>query len=226
MKQVTLLITILFLLSSCAKVSRDFKKRNYTKDNSTKSISLPELNKEITVNVGERLVSSGLVSINKIVLEIKKPIDKPRIEAGAYPQKAEDENMYFFDKYRNSYTEGLGELLEIQEFGIKKNDDGFLYLINVYGNAKMVKAEYERKNKDFVKQKDFQQILVFNGLVGNKLKIGYRETDDGMARPAFNNDAEYDLDTSKVIGYKGVKIEVIKANNESITYKVIKNFDD
>ena len=71
----------------------------------------------------------------------------------------------------------------------------------------------------------FQQVLIFNGIVGNKLKIGYREFKDEMARPAFNNEVEYDLNTSKTIGYKGCQIEVIKADNESITYKVVKNFD-
>ena len=34
---------------------------------------------------------------------------------------------------------------------------------------------------------------------------------------------EYDLLDSKTVGYKGFKIEVIDATNESITYKVIRN---
>ena len=41
---------------------------------------------------------------------------------------------------------------------------------------------------------------------------------------AFNNDVEYDLRESSVIGYKGARIEVVEATNEHIKYKVIQNF--
>jgi hypothetical protein len=47
-----------------------------------------------------------------------------------------------------------------------------------------------------------------------------------MARPAFNNNVEYDLSESMLIGYKGAKIEVIEANNQYIKYKVIQNFNN
>ncbi|MCI2286140.1 IS982 family transposase [Colwellia sp. MSW7] len=62
------------------------------------------------------------------------------------------------------------------------------------------------------------------GLQTPKINVGYREFSNNSARPAFNNDVEYDLSSSNLIGYKGASIEVIKADNSSITYKVIKNF--
>ena len=65
----------------------------------------------------------------------------------------------------------------------------------------------------------------FSGKVGNKINIGYREFSSSMARPAFNNDVEYDLNESKTIGYNGELLEVIDANNQSIKYKVLKNFN-
>jgi hypothetical protein len=37
-----------------------------------------------------------------------------------------------------------------------------------------------------------------------------------MARPAFNNDVEYDLSESKLIGYKGAQFEVIEASNRAL----------
>ena len=61
--------------------------------------------------------------------------------------------------------------------------------------------------------------------MGNKINIGYREFSSNSARPAFNNDVEYDLNESKQIGYKGALLEVIKATNQDITYKVLKNFN-
>ena len=57
------------------------------------------------------------------------------------------------------------------------------------------------------------------------LTLGYREFSNDKARPAFNNDVEYDLNSSKIIGYKGARIEVIEADNQNITYKVLSNFN-
>ena len=46
-----------------------------------------------------------------------------------------------------------------------------------------------------------------------------------MARPAFNNNVEYDLSESPIIGYKGAKLEIIEANNQFVRYRVIENFN-
>ncbi|CAD9197495.1 hypothetical protein QAC21B_03669 [Acinetobacter bohemicus] len=71
----------------------------------------------------------------------------------------------------------------------------------------------------------FQQTLIYSGKVGNKINISYREFSGSLARPAFNNDVEYDLNQSRQIGYKGALLEIADANNQSITYKVLKNFN-
>lgn len=71
----------------------------------------------------------------------------------------------------------------------------------------------------------FQQTLIYSGRVGEKVNVGYREFSSNMARPAFNNDVEYDLSESRVIGYRGAELEIIEATNRSITYRVIRNFN-
>jgi hypothetical protein len=71
----------------------------------------------------------------------------------------------------------------------------------------------------------FQQTLIYNGRVGDKINIGYREFSADMARPAFNNEVEYDLRESMTIGYKNAVIEVIEATNQSIKYIVRRNFN-
>jgi hypothetical protein len=71
----------------------------------------------------------------------------------------------------------------------------------------------------------FQQTLIYSGKIGNKVNIGYREFSRNMARPAFNNDVEYDLSESNQIGYKGALLEIIDANNQNITFKVLRNFN-
>jgi len=72
----------------------------------------------------------------------------------------------------------------------------------------------------------FQQTLIYSGRVGNKINIGYREFSSSMARPAFNNDVEYDLNESNIFGYRGAQIEVLEATNQIIRYKVMKNFNE
>lgn len=62
--------------------------------------------------------------------------------------------------------------------------------------------------------------------MGNKLKISYREFSNDIARAAFSTDVEYDLNESNIIGYAGARLEVIKATNTEITYKVLKHFGE
>ncbi|MCL6272268.1 hypothetical protein M3P05_20320 [Sansalvadorimonas sp. 2012CJ34-2] len=85
--------------------------------------------------------------------------------------------------------------------------------------------DFEHTQKPIQSKNSFQQTLIYSGIIGNKINIGYREFSSNMARPAFNNDVEYDLTKSKIIGYKGAKIEIVDATNELIKYRVIKNFN-
>lgn len=85
-------------------------------------------------------------------------------------------------------------------------------------------AFYERKLRPVISSESFQQTLIYNGRVGNKINIGYREFSNSMARPAFNNNVEYDMNESKIIGYKGARLEIIEATNQYIKYKVISHF--
>ena len=70
----------------------------------------------------------------------------------------------------------------------------------------------------------FEQELIYNGRVENNLRFIYREFAGDMARDAFTQEIQYDLDASPVIGFKGARIEVVSASNTNLTYKVIANF--
>ena len=72
----------------------------------------------------------------------------------------------------------------------------------------------------------FQRTLIYSGRVGSKINIGYREFSANMARPAFNNDVEYDLNESTTIGYMGAEIEIVEATNQHIRYIVVRNFNN
>lgn len=77
---------------------------------------------------------------------------------------------------------------------------------------------FERVKKSILTHDPFQQTLIYSGKVGNKINIGYREFSNGLARSAFNNNVEYDLFESAIIGYKGAQLEILEATNQYIKY--------
>ncbi|HCG8449667.1 TPA: hypothetical protein ACN322_003889, partial [Vibrio parahaemolyticus] len=78
------------------------------------------------------------------------------------------------------------------------------------------------ENKTVHTGSSFRQTLIYNGSVGNKINISYREFSSGMARDAFTNNVEYDMAKSNIINYKGAVIEVQEYDNSSIKF-VVKN---
>lgn len=56
-----------------------------------------------------------------------------------------------------------------------------------------------------VDENEFQQTLIYNGMVGKKINVAFNEFSNKLARAAFSNDVEYDLSQSKIIGYEAQK---------------------
>lgn len=86
-------------------------------------------------------------------------------------------------------------------------------------------VDFERVRRPTLMADGFQQTLIYSGRIGSKINIAYREFSNDIARPAFNNDVEYDLSESMIIGYKGAEIEIVEATNRVIKYRVIRNFN-
>jgi hypothetical protein len=78
-----------------------------------------------------------------------------------------------------------------------------------------------------IKEDSFKYTALYQGKTKNSIKISFREFNNDMARPAFTQDIDYELnaDGSTTIGFKGLRIEVIKATNMELTYKVIKDYN-
>lgn len=74
---------------------------------------------------------------------------------------------------------------------------------------------------------DFKYIALYQGKIDNKLRVSYREFYNNLARPDFTQDIEYEYNKDKktVIGFRGLRIEVINADNQTITYKVLDDFN-
>jgi len=74
----------------------------------------------------------------------------------------------------------------------------------------------KRYSEDFVRKE-----LIYSGRSGNTIEISYREFRGGLAAPAFYQNVKYDLSESRLVTFQNFRIEIIDADNQSITYRVI-----
>ncbi|WP_101759509.1 hypothetical protein [Oceanicoccus sp. KOV_DT_Chl] len=82
------------------------------------------------------------------------------------------------------------------------------------------------KNRFCEDPRSFQQIIEFNGKVSSILKFTYREFSGDRMRAPYTTDFTMDLDEGSAVNYKGARLEIIKATNQQITYKVLQNFNN
>ena len=71
-------------------------------------------------------------------------------------------------------------------------------------------------------QKDsFKAELIYSRVMNGIISISYREYVDNFARPAFYQEVKYDLKESNDITFRSLKLRVIEANNNQITFQVL-----
>lgn len=196
-----------------------------------KNISEPPIGSVNVANLGDKLLTQGnMVEREALYFPNLQKMGLGRtVQSGYYPKQGESEQ---YIQYSVSSENGAGKIIDgafndpSQGLALRKADNA-ICAFTVYNMMVDCKTglNYEKKNWGTANSDSFQQTLIYNGKVGNKINIGYREFSSNLARPAFNNDVEYDLSQSKEIGYKGALLEIQDANNQQIKYKVIKNFN-
>ncbi|WP_025094557.1 hypothetical protein [Acinetobacter soli] len=198
------------------------------------NISNPPLNQVATAYVGESLLEQGkAIQADGIRLnqDTSLPKSKYKLTAGTYIKTGENATEEFYSLHKGKDSgKVLSESVMInpnafQSLIINKNT---LKASTIGANVKSYGWDditFEKTKITINDTNSFQQTLIYNGKVGNKINIGYREFSGDLARTAFTNSVEYDLNESKVIGYKGARLEVISADNQSIKYKVLQNFN-
>lgn len=74
--------------------------------------------------------------------------------------------------------------------------------------------------------KVYRAELLYQGSGGGVLRLSYREYIDDMARPAFQQEATFDLNREGIteLRFKGAEIQVFEATNNGIRYKVLSAF--
>lgn len=219
-----LLLMILSVLSGCAS-----PKYNYIPQ--TRQISEPELNTVVSTQVGDEMVHQGNVSEHDAI-HVASPIKVGAFSAytimtGFFKKAGEDDGFEFYIPYdggdsgsiaKNSFSDPwkcVGALKKENLIGIVTGFNAHV-MVDATG-VTWVKKTFRTDNS-------FQQTLIYSGKVDNRIRLAYREFSNNLARPAFNNNVEYDLNESKIIGYKGARLEIMEATNQSIKFKLLKNF--
>lgn len=230
---------ILLMQGCAAPVPSENLKRTYTPTYYSPSITdLPAIGEIKTVEVGESLVSKDKqTSIPAI--DIEQAIELPTENLGAkfvltalpgrYIEKGKDS----FGKY---YEPKAGKILvdgkPITELGIYVTDLDNKKTEFYALSKNSIPLSYPKSGIPFTKsvqqtrdELSFRKELVYTGIAQNVVSILYREFKDDMARPAFSQDLKYDLSESKIVGYRGARFEIIKATNQGLTYKTLKQLD-
>jgi len=145
--------------------------------------------------------------VPKLIIAQDEQIGEVAIPKGTYKFEAENSDRIKF----------VAGTLELYLYKDKKNI--------CIGKGKCSDMPYSIENSMGAPMSNhFQQTLIYNGKIGNRITLGYREFSGDVARPAFSNEVSYDLSESAILGYKGARVEVVKATNTEITYKILSGF--
>lgn len=194
-------------------------------------ISEPPIGSVTVVRIGDVMLRQGKFrEHDALYLRASRDIGFAyTLHPGYYLKDGEDNDAEFFSPGRDDDGGRVEKafLADPWKSVMTKKATPSLCVVTAFNVASCVDAPgIERTKRSVLAQEAFQQTLIYNGRVGSKINIGYREFSNSMARPAFNNNVEYDLSESMSIGYKGAELEVIEATNQHIKFKLLRNFND
>ena len=213
-----LLPIIIILINSCAIAPMDIS----IVPSKTSYYCHPETGTENEVYIGETLLKEGRKSDQ---IAIYLTVEYGNKGWNAYHHIGEYKRIGFADEYvlyqgseknSNGISNAYSQILEDKEGNCYRRLNNGVELLSkdVY-----IKKGYTDNSSD-----NFEQNLVYTGRDGNILKFSYREFYNDMARASYTMDATYDISKEKIIRFKGASFEIIKANNQSIKYKILTGF--
>lgn len=182
----------------------------------------PSIGSENTVYIGEPLLKEGKTSAQNAI-HLLVPHGKRKWTA--YHPKG----IYKLQGKTDGFTVYQGSTLEHNGWSqvypqILEDIDENCYLKTNSDKKLLAKTDYKKKKYVEDSSDEYQQILIYTGRDDSVLKFTYREFMSDLARPAFTIDSTYDIEDDKIIRFKGASLEVIKVDNQSITYKLLSGF--
>lgn len=234
MRKTIICLSLNVFLISCAGVQTGVKFENISLK--THIIDDVPMNTIIKNEIGDKLITTGEEEYQDALKIIECP---EYVTFGASPTK--------YPYYKNQILPLSGTTKEWHlYYDVKDKIQGTNYGIAVSKKDKSIivpfgKSDYwngtlaTKNGIDFKTKSEtyinnncpncFKQEFIFNGKVGTNLKFIYREYINDMARPAFNQELQYDLNESNIVGFKGLRLEIINATNTNIEYKIFSSFN-
>jgi hypothetical protein len=221
--RIIILVFCTFVFLSCATEPMELINVQTIYPRVTK-YSIPEKNKENTVNIGESLIKEGSYS-SKYVLVLKNDYGTQGWTsfhpAGIYEKVAISDD-YVIYQYQTQIMNGLTYINP----QILENRRGEIFLKRNTSLKKIEATDYEKNEISNENDNKFEQLLLFTGTNGTVLLFSYREFSEDFARPAFTIELSYDMSINKIVRIKGAQLEILKYDNQSITYKMLSGFRD
>jgi hypothetical protein len=222
-----LLLTIVLASTLTACVTTNTNYRPTSVD-----ISEPAIGQVVTAEVGGTMLRQGKYTEQEAIYlpsDVRIGAFAPyTLSRGYYVREGEDAKNEFYHPEPGPEGGRIDKAALADPFKtvMLRRADNAICAVTVM-NVKVCEknVSFQRLKRPALTIDGFQQTLLYSGRIGNKINISYREFSNNMARPAFNNDVEYDLGESMVIGYKGAEIEIVEATNRMIKYRVIRNFN-
>jgi hypothetical protein len=217
----------------------------------TQTINFPSINEVSVTEIGNTIVSASEEEVFKNGFHLNSPKEWTGLHASYSMQPSDfyfhSSNikgklyvsvekcvLFFPDALRNSKnSENFGSIFIFNDGDKVKynvfNDvvGGTLALNYGYGHktSNTIKKDIaETKTIRLISDKTFKQEFIYGGKVGTSAKFTYREYIDDLARPSFSQEVQYDLNDGSIIGFKGLKIEILEINNLEVKYKVLSHF--
>ena len=199
------------------------------------TLRLPKFNTVVTREVGSNLYEKiNQISHNTYDVFLNESIQEMHtIDAGTFAKKKGYIGVLSIDK--NNNWKCSSTLSDVYPHKIclcdSNNDEKFDKvgaMINISYDDLDKPVSYTLKRTKPTNNKDsFKYTALYQGKIANKIKISFREFTNNMARPAYTQNIEYELenDGTAMVGFKGLRIKVLKATNMDITYKVIKDYN-
>lgn len=84
---------------------------------------------------------------------------------------------------------------------------------------------FRRVRGQFLVPGSVERELVYQGRTGSRVRFHYCEVQDNEIVPSASDYPTLDLTGSPVLEYKGARLEIIEATDQTVTYRVLKAFD-
>ena len=211
-------LTIFAMLGGCASSPRI----------PYQDISYPEINKQTTAYLGDRLLEQGRGFYTNVV-HVDKLVGKYGvISAGDYCRLPDSDEYFNFSGKAIVYYNFVGGLRGYDNSLTYKAETNEVCLDDMWSgcfDTSFGKIVLE-KNALCSDPTSFQRIIEYNGKAGDVLNFTYREFYGNRMNSAFTTNFTMDQKAGDTLTYKGAVLKVFNATNQQIDYTVVRNFNE